>query len=439
MHKTSPWWTLLVTGWLVLVAAAPALLAADDASANSIWVEDSTSAVFASLTDRAPATTDLQDDSLADALDESCVCADSAGGRLWVRGEYLFWWTQGNRLPPLVTTSPAGTPQDVAGVLGNSQTTTLFGSECVDEHWRSGLRLRFGYGFGCQNESGLEADLIGVRDGEGTLFVSRFSTGDPLLARPIIDAATGREDAQLAAFPELTDGQVNVRSSSELYSAAALFRRNLFVGEAGRWDLLGGYRYFHYSESLTVAEQMISRDLGSLVQVGTKIDVWDQFQTANDFHGGELGLNFTLDRGPWTLDLLAKVALGNVHQAVEIDGRTQVGSPGEPPILRTGGLLALPSNIGSVSHDRFAAIPEWSINVSRKVAEHVSLTGGYNWLLLSGVVRSGDQIDRTIDPSQLSPFLNGIGSTGAATRPQNPFRETAMWAQGVNVGLQLTY
>lgn len=171
----------------------------------------------------------------------------------------------------------------------------------------------------------------------------------------------------------------------------------------------------------------------------TRIDVGDQFQTANDFHGGELGLNWTLDRGPWTLDLLAKLALGNVHQVVEIDGRTLVTTPDDPPSFRAGGLLTLPSNMGTVSRDRFAVLPEWGVNVTRKATEHLSLTLGYNWLLLSNTVRTGDQIDRTIDSSQLSPLLNGTASATAATRPHNPFHQTTMWTHGVNLGLQLTY
>src|SRR5262249_58962705 len=39
-------------------------------------------------------------------------------GRFWVTAEYLFGWFQGGDTKPLVTTSPAGTPQSVAGVFG---------------------------------------------------------------------------------------------------------------------------------------------------------------------------------------------------------------------------------------------------------------------------------------------------------------------------------
>src|SRR5438094_672952 len=34
------------------------------------------------------------------------VCGPT--GTIWGRVEYLLWWTKGDRLPPLVTTSPPG-------------------------------------------------------------------------------------------------------------------------------------------------------------------------------------------------------------------------------------------------------------------------------------------------------------------------------------------
>ena len=37
---------------------------------------------------------------------------------LWFRGEYLLWWMKESPIPPLVTTSPFGTPRELAGVLG---------------------------------------------------------------------------------------------------------------------------------------------------------------------------------------------------------------------------------------------------------------------------------------------------------------------------------
>src|SRR5437016_5621489 len=61
---------------------------------------------------------------------------------LWrVRGEYLGWWTNGNHLPPLVTTSPPGTARLEAGVLGTNGVQTLFGDRFIDTGVRSGGRV----------------------------------------------------------------------------------------------------------------------------------------------------------------------------------------------------------------------------------------------------------------------------------------------------------
>jgi len=38
--------------------------------------------------------------------------------RLWFRGEAVTWWTKSAELPALATTSPVGTAQNQAGVLG---------------------------------------------------------------------------------------------------------------------------------------------------------------------------------------------------------------------------------------------------------------------------------------------------------------------------------
>jgi hypothetical protein len=108
-------------------------------------------------------------------------------------------------------------------------------------------------------------------------------------------------------------------------------------------------------------------------------------------------------------------------------------------VNRSGGLLALPSNIGTVSHDRLALLPELAVTCEWNFAPRWSLTGGYTGLLLTSAVRSGDQIDRTIDPSQLSPLLNvATGAPATTGRPHVPFRETTFWAQGLHFGVQFT-
>src|SRR5262249_13371755 len=73
--------------------------------------------------------------------DSCCEGVCGPPGRVWVRGEYLLWWTKSSPLPPLVTTSPIGTPVGEAGVLGQFGTSILFGGESVSDNPRSGGRV----------------------------------------------------------------------------------------------------------------------------------------------------------------------------------------------------------------------------------------------------------------------------------------------------------
>jgi hypothetical protein len=80
--------------------------------------------------------------------------------RLWSTGDYLLWWVNGNRLPPLITTSPAGTPPAAAGVLGTPGAEVLFGNTDVNDRARSGGRLTAGYWLDCEQKWGIEASFF---------------------------------------------------------------------------------------------------------------------------------------------------------------------------------------------------------------------------------------------------------------------------------------
>jgi len=95
--------------------------------------------------------------------------------------------------------------------------------------------------------------------------------------------------------------------------------------------------------------------------------------------------------------------------------------------------------MGAISRDEFAALPQLGANLRWQVSDHLEVTCGYSWLLLTSALQTGDQIDRTVDPSQLSPLLDVPGNPAPAERPENPFRQTAFWAHGVNVGIQFSY
>jgi len=99
-------------------------------------------------------------------------CYSPLHDRLWVRGEYLLWWTQGSVLPPLVTTGRAGTTPDVAGVLGQPGTSVIFGDSTVNSDAHSGGRITLGYWFEPCHCAGIEASYLGIGRETTSFFVS---------------------------------------------------------------------------------------------------------------------------------------------------------------------------------------------------------------------------------------------------------------------------
>src|SRR5262249_54735384 len=152
-------------------------------------------------------------------------------------------WTQGASLPPLVTTSPAGTPRTLAGILGGPSTVTLFGGSRVADDLRSGMRLSGGLWLDDEQSIGIEVSAFYL-DPEGAGF-GAASSGSPILARPFFNAVTGAGDAELVAFPGVLAGSVTAQASTSLWGGEVNGRFNLLCDCNSRVDGLVGYRYLH--------------------------------------------------------------------------------------------------------------------------------------------------------------------------------------------------
>jgi hypothetical protein len=254
----------------------------------------------------------------------------------------------------------------------------------------------------------------------------------------------------LTAFPGAETGRVDVITTSRLWGDELNFRCRLCC-ENGccdccdccplhyHWDLLAGFRFLDLTESLNISEmtQIVGANpLGN--PVGTMAFVSDRFGTRNQFYGGQIGTDFNLTLGCWSLDLLGKVALGDTHEVININGNQVVMMPGMAARTFQGGLLALPSNSGRFTRDRFAVVPELGVKIGYNVTDNLQLYAGYTWLYWSNVVRPGDQIDRVVDINQIPNFGRGPAVNGPS-RPLVPFRQADFWAQGVSFGLSYNY
>ena len=354
---------------------------------------------------------------------------------VWVQAEYLLWWLRGNSLPPLVTTSSAGTPRSEAGVLGEPNTQILFGDGRVDDEARSGFRtslgVRLGHWFDALMESELQFDYLWLGDAQTSGDFQANSAEYAILARPFFNAELGQQDAQLISYPGVIAGDVQLETSSDLLAAGVLFRQGWLCGSRGRLEWLAGYRYLQLQEQLAAHEALVVTDPGGSVTVGTTFDILEEMSTWNEFHGGDLGLQWWTHAHGWTVEVVTKIAVGGIARTVDIGGDTLIESPGDSPVLVPGGLLALPTNIGRHHSSRFAAVPELSIKLRRQLTHHLILTVGYSLVVVDHVVRTGDQLDLVVNPTQISG-----GTLSGAARPAVWMNDSTLWLHGFNVGLE---
>jgi len=365
---------------------------------------------------------------------ESCdvlPCGDAVcgpPGRIWVRGEYLLWWTKSSILPPLLTTSPLGTPANEAGVLGLPTTEIVFGGSGESSNPRSGGRITVGGWLDCNNTRGVEASFFGLESRSRNFDAA--SSGNPILVRPFFNTDTGKNDNLLVAYPGIVAGSFHASvTSSNLWGGEVLYRHNLCCGCCYRVDLLAGYRFLHLNEGLDIADTEINTDPLSGIPVGTRIDLTDSYHTSNNFNGGELGLEAEFRRGRLFVDVLGKVALGNTSAHVGINGATRIDPD---TTFIPGGFLASPAQLGQFHRNHFAVVPEAGVRVGWQVTDSLRAFIGYTFIYWSDVARPGDQVSLAVSPSHLPPV------PVTALQPLN-IRFSDYWAQGLNFGVEFRY
>jgi hypothetical protein len=379
----------------------------------------------------------------------------SPEGRLYLSGEYLLWWTRGFNTPPLATTSPPNVPQAVLvngtlvpiqGVLGQPTTTVLFGGSPVTQDPQSGARFYAGYWLDCEHLWAVEVGGFFLGRSNQSFDVNSATT--PVITRPFSARTPGgtSESVEFVATPGInagdlfsSRGSLHIDTPSQLWGTEANVRCNLCCLCDLRVDLLAGFRYLNLEEGLHITENLTIQNAvpAAGLNVGDQVVVTDRFDTRNEFYGGQVGVAAEWKYGRWFVDGTFKLALGDVHQVVDIHGSTTITSAGAAPRVTNAGLLALASNSGTFSRDQFAVAPELTLKVGYQVTERLRAYLGYNFLYLSSVVRPGDQIDRTLDVNQIPG--NPSTPVPPPARPLVPFKTSDFWAQGLVFGLEWRY
>ena len=367
--------------------------------------------------------------------------------RVYVTTEYLSMWAKGNYLPPLVTTSPLGTPQAQAGVLPVSATTSiLYGNERVNLDQRNGGRITAGYWLVDGQFFGVEGQYWALGTQTSDFFAESIFSQDPnaqILARPIIvTPPNGTDDEQsvLLAYPGFQfggvttdlDGSINVHSLSNVQSAAMTFRRLVWIDFTmqRRLDFLFGYRFFRTDDSAKINDTTVFNAAGQFPTTTTLSE--DLFRSRNQFNGGEIGLKWQSYHGPFIFEFNGKCAFGNNRERTWINGSSSQTANGVTTDFDYG-LLALPTNIGSYRRDVFAILPEANANLKIELTKNLRLIMGYTFVYINRTQRSGDAINRTINTTQINGALVGVAE------PSFSANDTPFWVHGYNAGLELRW
>ena len=364
--------------------------------------------------------------------------------RLWVSADYLLWATAPQQLPPLVTSSPAGTPSADIGVIGRPGTQTLFGNEAADGPMRSGGRISMGYWWNPKQLGGVRAEYFGLTNASERTNLSA-TAGSPWLARPFVDAITGLPAAVVVPPPATAPGDVSLLSQQISAAQVARFSgfdlllmHALACEKFHRRYLVGGYRYLLLNDALSIRDTAsISTGSPGGLPIQTVV-ASDSFQSISQFNGGEIGI---MERWWWqrvSLAMTGKVALGASGIGTTIGGQTQTSettATGTSVVSTTsGGLLAQPSNIGSYGSTLFAAVGEAGVNADYALWSQCRLTLGFTFLYWTTVGRAAGQIDEAVNPTQPGP-----GPVVGPTAPRFSLRTTDFWATGVNMGLEYQF
>ncbi|WP_145385393.1 BBP7 family outer membrane beta-barrel protein [Stieleria neptunia] len=358
--------------------------------------------------------------------------------RLFLRAESLLWDVSGMDAPPLVTTSPDGTGQDIAATLGQAGTSVAFGGKTLNDGSTGGFLIGGGLWISPERNFAIETEYFQLSEFDDGYNGS--SDGAVILGRPYFDVTQGGEAAELIAYPGLVSGDVGVRTESNLRSFLIDGRVSLCpthgaccqqCGLRDRTDWIIGYRNIRLRDSLSIVENR-RRELSNDPRMFASSD---QFQTTNQFNGLQLGIvhRMLLQRA-W-LETSMRVALGNTEQTLRVAGSTTIEDQGTSATYDAG-LLAQHTNSGTRSRDEFALVPELGVRLGIRLTDRLHANIGYSVLYLPNVIRASEQIDRDLNPGLVPP---GTDPLAGALRPRVLWVQSDYLAHGLHLGGELNF
>src|SRR5262245_17253701 len=366
------------------------------------------------------------------SADETALPAEPVAAPAWslltgwdVEVDYLMWYLRRDFVPGLVTTGSA----DSNGVPGHPDTRTVYGDERLETRHNDrffGTRLRLAKWLDEERTVGVEGRAVFL-ERDSTYFTVEDETGELLLARPFIDARTGRPSSEVFAGPTAPggprSGAFNGYSRVELFTEEANVLCNLAAGRCYALDAIVGARFLQMRDRLDLTAASASLPDGATV-----FGLEDHYRIHDAFYGAQVGLRGEASAGPWFAQFRGTTALGANDQRISTTGYRITHTP-EVRIVEPIGLTVQPSNRGHFGRCALDWMFDVGINVGCRLGRHLRVFAGYTLLYWDNPIRSGRQVDLVVNP------VPGV----ASDRPRIPFRTEAIWGQGVSAGLELTW
>lgn len=384
-----------------------------------------------------PKKTAAKQISYGDIIDTRIIAPAACGSyskskTTWFGAESLLWFSDSLNAPAIATTSAQG----LLPVAGEPGVTTEFGgADGIGTGLLPGFRVSGGTYFGDCDQFGVGGRVYGIFTKENGF--SGTSDGTTSLGVPFFNMGLNppAADAYLVGFTAANGDPVSAGSlvaSSELDMIGADGSLYLLLGKSDdhRVDMVAGYTYNRLKSSIGLDTQSTNLFTGDAIPDGTVFTTNDLFDTENVFHGAHLGVLSTVMHDRINFSTLARVSFGNMRQTSNIQGSTR-SELGGAVTDNVGGIFAQQSNIGTYQRDDFAFLPELGLKLGYTPRENLEFTVGYTFLFWSTVALAGDQMDSSIDLTQVG------GAAG--TSPAANLVDSGFWMQGLDLGMSYSF
>ena len=352
-------------------------------------------------------------------------------GPSWEDYQLLYFWPMRQPVPALAYGNRSGLPP----IPGQNDTRLLLGGQSLGSQPSAGGRFTLGASIDKEETLGWEATYFFLGTRTFSQNARTFAGGSvESIGLPYTNATTGMSDILTVAQPGVSNSMLTVSTSVRVQGWEVTGVANVVDDKHVRVNALFGWRYFQVQEGLRLEQtQFRYTPDGGLFRTA------DQFDAHNRFNGGQLGFHTDMRRGLVFCEMTGKIAFGQNYEVVKNEGMTILQGPTRGVQAFGGsGIYVQPSNAGRTANGVFAVLPEGTVKFGLHLGDSGRIYVGYSFLYLSDAVRPGDQIDRTLNPSQV-PLVSGNGPVYGALSPARIVNRSDFWVQGLVIGLETRY